>query len=187
MNNKKTVKFTSLFLICIAAFCLFTFVGRTLAAFTGTDSVKNSIKAGELKIEVIEEKDHLQKTSVTIKNTKDVKCYIRLRVSVPNIEGLKGELSFDLTPLEDGGDKFYYYPKVMLPGESIQIGKKDENPFYSASFLEGLDDKEKERIAKLGDVVIYVEAVQADNILESNKNQPNSLAAAMEAFENTKK
>lgn len=187
-NHKKLIKFAMFFLVCIITVCAFHFVGPTNAYYTGSDSKENSIGVQKVEIKLDEKVSGLQKTEVSIQNPNKARCYVRIKVMVPKINGLTIESGPKYGEFVKGDDDFYYWHSILPSNGEVTLGGSDDKPFYKVRFDDSLlgeeeeKVKERERIASLADVVIYAEAVQADGIdLPDNINR-NSAEAAMYAF-----
>ena len=175
-SHGKISMLTMFFMVCFLTVCAFGFVGRTNAYYTGTSSKENQINVQKVQIEVEEEVEGLTKKSITIENPDSASCYVRMKVSVPNIKGLITTGPNIGSDFQDGGDGFYYLTYILQPGNKVTLGGTPA--FYEARFADNLTDAEKARIASLADVVIYVEAVQSDGIDVGEKQGAEAAKAA---------
>lgn len=186
-KHKKIKLFATFLLICVVTVCAFGVVGQTNAYYTGTDSKTNQINVQKVEIEVEEDIVGLMKKSVTITNPYAAPCYVRMKAMVPVIKGLKEyepNYGDNFVRAEDG---FYYLNRVLKSGEQEVIGGGTA-PFYKTEFESTLSDitneevkLERERIASIADVVIYVEAVQAEGIFDGEV-PADPVEAAKQAF-----
>ena len=109
-------------IICVA-------VGGTIAYIvTQTDKVENKFTPADVKIEIHEDFDGTNKSSITVENVdnpQNVPCYIRVKLvsnmqdADKNVIGSAAINSFKLGDnWFDGGDGCYYYKNVVNVGAS---------------------------------------------------------------------
>ena len=123
----------------------------TGAYFSDRDEAKgsNSIKLGQT-VTITEEVDSEGNKDVTLNNTGDTPVVVRVAVfaNAAYIEEPAGE------NWVNGGDGYYYYKKVLAPGEStsvLEVNLKKENiPNYH---FEIVIIEEAERVTYNGDSV----------------------------------
>lgn len=115
MNRKKRMKIVlltvSLVLVIIGA------VGTTLAYLTDNDLKKNTVFIGKDEIEIVEDKefpkkqeqDEPYKKKVSVKNTGDIPCYVRVKVefSKKQIETISFFATAEDKPEKDAADSWF--------------------------------------------------------------------------------
>lgn len=110
----KTVKNRSILLVIALALVLSLTVGLTLAYFSDHTEAKGGSKlALGGKSEIHEEVDNDKKV-VTIENTGETNLVVKVMIVGPaqmTVDAGDGWVQFD-------GDDFYYYNKILAPGES---------------------------------------------------------------------
>lgn len=126
---------------------------KTLALFSDQDLVINTGTAGSVRVDVTEEVDGLSKSNISVTNTGDSACYVRMRVVMPNEEVVQGQLSVDKgsAKWQKGADGYFYY------AEPVASGGKTENLYNSITYKsipEGVN------ISQLK-IIIYSEALQS--------------------------
>ena len=126
----------------LLALCLSLCIGGTLAYFTANGTARNVITAGNIKIDLIEtdaEGNPFENVSgvtpgaevdkvVTVKNTGDNPCYVRISVDkeIQLAEGKSGEVDLSLIDIDFDTenwtlqDGFYYYNVVLEPNETTE-------------------------------------------------------------------
>ena len=132
---KKRIILLSLLVVCVSL-C----VGGTLAYYTASETARNVITAGNIKIELIETDaegkpfenvsgvmpgDKVDKI-VTVKNTSDNPCWVRVSVEkvIKLAEGKAGAPDLSLVDIDFNtedwteNDGFYYYNQKLAPGET---------------------------------------------------------------------
>lgn len=114
---------------------LVVFVGTTIAyLFMRTDSITNTFTPTSTSITIVEKNEGGVKNNVTVKNTGEIKAYIRATVVVTwkdesgNVYGTKPEENTDYTwtiPNNNnwvkGSDGFYYYKEPVDPNASTDV------------------------------------------------------------------
>lgn len=118
-TTKTTTLVISLLVILVVA------AGGTLAYLaTNTTAIKNTFTPSHVTCEVTENFDGTEKTGVNVKNTSDIKAYIRVKLVTYRVndknEHIGGTASIPaFTPgqgwVEHEG--YYYYTKPVAPGE----------------------------------------------------------------------
>ena len=115
-NRKPFVLLISLVLLAALA------VGGTFAYLkANTDPVTNSFTAGTGGIDIHEDKDGTEKKSVTIENTGNSPAYVRVAVTVNNVDK-EGHItgSSERKPVTTNKwqelDGYYYYKGIVQPG-----------------------------------------------------------------------
>ena len=119
--NKKLMKYLSLGLLAAAVLC-----GSVYAyMFRITNNVENVFVPAQVDCTVAEEFDGTQKTSVTVKNTGNIKAYIRVRlvsywVNEDDIVSKPSEMPVVQVTDEwvsDTANNTYYHKKPVKSGE----------------------------------------------------------------------
>lgn len=118
-------------ILLIVAACLLAAsasFGVTYAYLIANDSVQNEFTVGENKIEVEEEYDPPKKLEPGIvipkkprvKNTGNLPCFVRMRADFSDSAAKEfcEELDIDTVNWEYEADGYYYYKKLLPPGES---------------------------------------------------------------------
>ena len=134
---KKRIILLSLLVVCVSL-C----VGGTLAYYTASETARNVITAGNIKIKLIETdaegnpfedvsgvmpSDKVDKI-VTVKNTSDNPCWLRMTVRKEIVlgDGVEGTPDLSLVEInfntEDWFEKegFFYYNRKLNPGETTE-------------------------------------------------------------------
>ena len=162
--------------IAAAALIIGCVAGGALAYLVGnTDPVTNTFVAGEVKC-VVEQNDN--STSATVKNTGNVRAYIRATV-VGNTLNEAGQItgnwtgtvrdqyllnSADWTPITQGDVTYYYYNKTT----PVEPGASTSNLFRSDAPV--IDDLL---------ITVFAEAIQADGMPDvTNAQQAFAYAAS---------
>ena len=129
-------------ILSLLAVCLSLCIGGTLAYYTATDTARNVITAGNIKIELIEtdaEGKPFENVSgvlpgaevdkiVTVKNTSDNACWVRISVEkeislakeksgTPDMSFL--EIDFNTVNWTEK-DGYFYYNEKLNPGETTK-------------------------------------------------------------------
>lgn len=186
MDRKKRMKIVlltvSLFLIIIAA------AGITLAYLTDNDSKNNTVFIGKDEIEITEDKelpkeqeqDEPYKKKVSVKNTGDIPCYVRVKAefSKKQIETITYFATAEDKPDKDANgswfsavpsdksdsfinhlpDKWVYDDGYYYYTEPIGVGESTSNLFtYVLTRYAEADDIQDYSI------IIYAESVQTIN------------------------
>lgn len=173
------MKTKSIALIFSTLLLLVVIIGATVAYLTtNTSDITNTFIPGNVKITVDEEFDGESKTNVRISNpsnTEDTNysdVYVRVMLvcnwyrKTNNTEELVGKPSWDIldaanqlnindTDWFECNDGFYYYKKVLKPGESTT------NLINSIKLLQDTNDGTHQGLE------IIAEGIQADGISES--------------------
>lgn len=123
VNRKSTKKKSSVIVAAYLAVMLSLVIGTTFAFLTDkTDTVKNELKPSEVTTEVDEDLDGKTKSNVRIKNTGDVKGYIRAKVIV-TWQDAQGNVYAEVP--QEGADKDYTIAYDLENG-----WKKSSDGFY---------------------------------------------------------
>lgn len=146
--------------VLVIALALCVFNKGTLAYLTDADKAVNQVSTGLSSITVVEEVG-ADKKNVGIMNDGTIDCYVRLMVTIPSIDGIIYTEKFkDKTQwIYSESDGYWYYNKVLKPGESAILYESIEVTKPDVKLTE-------EDLYNFGDIVVYAESVQADNILK---------------------
>ena len=133
MDMPKISKKQIIIIIC-AVIAICATVGGTIAyLFAKTNEITNSFTPVFVSCEVQERFDGVTKTDVRIKNTGDIKAYIRATFvamwvseeghvySSAPVEGQDYSLTLGSAKWSKGSDGFYYYASAVHAGESTDI------------------------------------------------------------------
>lgn len=168
MKNRKKIGLIVMACMLIGLFGIFfAFQNKTLALFTDSDSALNVIQTGTFDTHIDEEIIDGVKTKVGATNNGTVDAYVRMMVLIPDNQYLTFGVEFynpnaDKTGSKDWvyneADGYWYYNNILkAKGEAILYKKIQATSKNGVSVTEDL-------LNKYGDVIVYVEAVQADNI-----------------------
>lgn len=185
----------------------------TVAYFTDVEAVVNTIRFGQISIETNEEVSGLTKSNIGVTAQGNADCFVRIRVDVPTVsytdaEGTEHEAQITLadgtevgasvwlTHSDDiesgsytwvkGDDGFWYLNEKIPHGTEVLFIKKIsyENLYtVDASGNRTLPGNITEDMLT---IPITSEAVQADNIVDDIKDDPDYQSGAklaMEAFD----
>lgn len=187
MSSKKNIGLTLMACLVVGVFgFFFAFRNGTLALFTDKDTAVNEVKTGKMEIEIEEEIKDGIKYNVGATNTGNVDAYIRLMVTIPDNQYLEFVKEFhnanaDKTSSIDwyfnSEDNYWYLNSKLASGETAML--YDSIKAVGKGGVSVTEDI----LNKYGDVIVYVEAVQADNmIIPDGEEHP-----AVAAFEQMKK
>lgn len=148
----------------------------TTAYLVDSDDKVNVAQMGSMDIEIDEDIVDYEKQNIAVKNKGTVDCYVRVMIKIPKVMDSSGNLYTAVVTLADGmkienwdeitfievkggswrkaADGYWYYSEKVKP--------KDTIPFLQSIKYDGISDKADINRDQL-DVVIYVEAAQADN------------------------
>lgn len=178
--------------LCIAvAVGMLSYTHLTTAYYVSEDTKENIAVMGNMGTNIREDLYDLEKKNISVTNTGNVDCYVRVMVKIPKIKDSAGEIYtaavrdcngkiIDLDTASsitsgsgvwqrDSTDGYWYYSKPVAAGSTIQF----LNSIKYGDLNEGVTVN-KEQL----DVVIYVESAQADN---------REIEKPKDAFEFTKK
>ena len=105
-------------------------VGGTVAYLAATPkAVENTFNPSSVDVEIEEEFDGTEKTNINVTNTGDIDVYVRVKLVTyrvmesdgkdERIGGTATSPAFTLgTDWVQGSDGFYYYTKLVAPGQS---------------------------------------------------------------------
>ena len=139
LKRKKT------FLFAAAAIAVLT-AGMSLAFFTDGETAANTVKTGEVQIDIEENIDGLKKTDISVTSTGKSPCYVRMRVDVPVLKYEEGgeekilspDVNFndrDDTPVETDGSEWNGYTE----GKEISTGKDSSDTVKTALWVKKND------------------------------------------------
>ena len=139
LKRKKT------FLFAAAALAVLT-AGMSLAFFTDGETAANTVKTGEVQIDIEENIDGLKKTDISVTSTGKSPCYVRMRVDVPVLKYEEGgeekilspDVNFndrDDTPVETDGSEWNGYTE----GKEISTGKDSSDTVKTALWVKKND------------------------------------------------
>lgn len=183
MNRKKKIGLiiAACMLICVGGI-FFGFHNKTLALFTDSAYAVNVIKTGKLTITTEEKVSGGIKTDIGVTNTGDVDVYVRMMVLIPADSDylvFHSQLVEDYTNfwIHDEKDNYWYYKGKLPHDESVTLYKSItvEKPVDTSG-----TEELKQLVEKYGDVIVYAEALQADNIVIPDDKKDNPAKAAFE-------
>ena len=146
--------------VLVIALALSVFNKGTLAYLTDSDKAVNQISTGMASITVVEEVG-AEKKNVGVFNDGTIDCYVRLMVTIPSIEGVAYTETFrDKNQwVYSESDGYWYYNNVLKAGDRAIL-------YDSIKVTKPGEALTEEELYNYGDIVVYAEAVQADNILK---------------------
>ena len=133
MDMPKISKKQLIIIICVAITICATVSGTIAYLFAKTNEITNSFTPVFVSCEVQEHFDGVTKTNVRIKNTSDIKAYIRATFVVmwlseegnvyssAPVEGQDYAITLGSSKWIKGSDGFYYYNSAVHAGESTDI------------------------------------------------------------------
>lgn len=165
-----------LLVLSVVAACLSLLIGSTLAYFTTSDIARNVITTGNIELELIEKdeegNDFVNPTGVTpgaqiakivtVKNTGDNECWVRISVekAIKLAEGKEGTIDLSLVKLDlnttdwTEKDGWFYY------NEQLKSGETTEPLFTTVTFDTAMGNLYQSSTAT---VSVTIHAVQAAN------------------------
>lgn len=154
MNKNRTNKVRILIAVFAVALLAMLAIPSSYAYFTARDTAKTVYTFAKIDTEIEEPQPELQPTYIikrqSIRNNGDTGCMIRVRLNAsPERLFTEGALELDVNTGEwIKGDDYYYYNKVLEPGEA------------TSSVINGIFIKDKNQLTEDFDVSITQESIQ---------------------------